>query len=535
MASQFESLEQTVNARMGQMNQDANAVAGPVPPGINEASLETMKALAEHMGAIAAMRRRQSGLQLDPSEMGAVVSGTQPGVPQAQMLAPVPNPAPREMAVGGNYAERERFNKNQVIGMLHDMTTKAEAGHKQKEMVMAQREYQILMTAMAALQQDPSNEHNRNIVNSFFEDQAKVKRLKNVFGFDAFDPKKEAKKQGDPNYQAFNSALTDFEKQNTVQTPNGVPVPMSAMQPQQKQGPEYLKGLSPAAQQFFGQFPETAYNEFVPSAKAKAFEYGIKNKLIPEASDVMKNDTELLKQGTEVGKAIMNDLTQLNVAEIQTRGKKYGDFLQGKVQLELGVLDWMKNQAQLRIKELELAQGKETNLMASQKMILDAYQIIYKGTEAQIEQIDQMYFKNKSWADTHVKKPWFGAPELTEEGKKITAVREALVKQLTTDRANIEQSARNLTQFGGDRYGLNTTGLTGTIADLVSKAGQREVPNQQRPTGNSSSNNSGTGAGGDNVRSSAAGSSVSLQYSGPTAGTDPNLQNFLDQLNRVKK
>jgi hypothetical protein len=192
-----------------------------------EATKQAALALAAHIGQMAAYQRLNAG-----------------GLPQGVSFSPnavaIPNPTPMPQSIpqGGmpdthsqyeNPGQANSAAKTDLTNQVIDMANKYAANKKQQDVLKASKDYEILMNAInfnkTLNPDDPKQagmiQHNNDVINNFFSDEKRAARLQKVMGFDAYDMKAEAKKQQDPEYQAFQLAVKNSQK--TTSTPSTVP------------------------------------------------------------------------------------------------------------------------------------------------------------------------------------------------------------------------------------------------------------------------------------------------------------------------
>jgi hypothetical protein len=313
-----------------------------------EATKQAALALAAHIGQMAAYQRLNAG-----------------GLPQGVSFSPnavaTPNPTPMPQSIpqGGmpdthsqyeNPGQANSAAKTDLTNQVIDMANKYAANKKQQDVLKASKDYEILMNAInfnkTLNPDDPKQagmiQHNNDVINNFFSDEKRAARLQKVMGFDAYDMKAEAKKQQDPEYQAFQLAVKNSQKTTSTPStvpgtpdltlgPSGAPPAPAGMgakdaasvvsgQTDAASVNQWANGLNPAAQKFVQQMPVgRGPLQYVPSPEEHAQIFRQVNGLDLDA----KGKSELMQaamkyQSEDLGHLATN-LRDMDTAQLKTK------------------------------------------------------------------------------------------------------------------------------------------------------------------------------------------------------------------------
>lgn len=335
-----------------------NAIAQSGSDGF-EATKTAAMAIAAHIGQIAAMQRLQTG-QLPPGM----------SVPTNAMAPPNATPMPMPIPQGGqpdthsqydNPAQANSAARTDVVNQIVDMANKAKAAKVQADTIKASKDYETLMNAInfnkTLNPKDPQQaaliQHNNDIINNFFSDPKRADRLQKIMGYDAYDMKAEAKKQKDPEYQAFQLALKNSGKTVTSSQPTSTSIPgsdasvpgsmdltlgpsatpptpagmkqsdansVAAGQANVDASNPWASGLNPAAQKFINQMPVgRGPTQYIPSPEEHASIFRIANGLEADAKTKSSLVEALVKYQSEDLGHLATNLRDMDVAKLKAR------------------------------------------------------------------------------------------------------------------------------------------------------------------------------------------------------------------------
>jgi len=458
----------------------------------NYNSMDALRAFANHLGELAAYKvmADQAGI---PKAAGTVVQSTMPGIPTTG-IAPLQThdyqPLPEEGGGYTNHGQRVAFDKSRLINLVGQGVTQALNDKKQRDYVAAQRQYEILMTAMTAMktmkQGDPGYEHNQNIINDFFSDEKKVKKLEKILGFDAFDAKKEQQKQQDPDYQAMKAAADKVSGQGVLVpgggtsagNPGGMSAPMSERIPgvggtPTNVGNQAPNGLNPLAQKFFGRIPEVRTPpSYIPSPDEVAESWRVAQKLAPTGTDRATFMGKVLDYQKDMGVQLLKNMSDTDVENIKGRWEvlksqigedralkvallEHGDKLvdqsieRAKVQIEANKLD---------LDKLKTAAALDKDQQEKATKLLGAYQDARDAAQKQVQMSQEKLnlLRSKEYNKLHG----------TVDDKELSAAYDELVSRMKT----VDQYSKNVNDITSAIYGI---GFSGSGKETVNRLEQR--------------------------------------------------------------
>jgi hypothetical protein len=354
-------------------NIPTNSIAAGATATVSHADrFADIKKTAEDIGAMAAQSLLQ---QHQMGQLPAFLKQSSAAIPAPQVMQPTaPTPALDSELGGGqtNYGLRKSHDKTSFINELSAGVDKALNEHKAKEIRKATMEYQNLFNAMSSLKLGHDVEHNKAIVEAFFDDKAKVKRLKDVMGFDAFDMAKEKKKEESPEYQALQKIRTQTKVPVPTQTvdtatmqPNPMPTPEQANTSGVPQEPSWMANLPDNAKGFMRQMPS------MPPPNELEIQASLIDKgLLPKAGESLTFAGKALDAFKDIQVGVMSAANATELKKIE------GDY--GILRERMGN-DSAKYVAELNFKSARISDGikamelrlkkDENNLKAHEAML----------------------------------------------------------------------------------------------------------------------------------------------------------------------
>jgi hypothetical protein len=266
---------------------------------------------------------------------------------------------------------------------IANMAKKAVGGvaqqKKQREMIAAARDFEVLTNAIQMRAANPNDEFNTKLINMMLDPDSpegakRIKRLQKVFAFEESDFQAKQKRNEDPDAQAWDAAVK--KSGGVVPMPGGgtMPIPTAGQtQPQEKQ-PEYMAGLNPTAQKFLSNFPQMAQPiKYLPGPQEIAQATRVAMKIIPEPDKALEFSSKLMDFQIQSGIQLGKHMESINKATIDGEAKIFGDVNRG---LMVALL-----------KQESDAQDRE---IAKWGLGLKAQELGLKAKEMTLEQANQM-------------------------------------------------------------------------------------------------------------------------------------------------
>jgi hypothetical protein len=427
---------------------------GSLAEGASAASAQAQEAAREFaamLGQTAAMQTLASGGDIP---QGRVVQGSMPGIP-APVVDPSMQPRQyREMPPQGgghtNYGLRKAFDKAEFFNSIGRTVNQYSNEAKQREVQKTAREYEIVMMTIQALQQDPTNQHNIQLLNTLLdpntpEGKKRLQRFEKVLGFDAFDPAKEAKKQNDPDNQAFQAAAQKvLGGINGTMVPGGGADPASIMadtasvmrtpgfnssqgaeEALTKQvGPAYMGQLNSGAQSFLKQFPQMPQAPaYAPSPQELAAKWRISAGISPNAKERLDFTKALIETEKDIGIEIMKEVSAKDLALLDNYYKTQNNVYDNVTKYRIALLDFQSDALDRALEREKIGAGKkaddikhaETLFTVHQKRVdlaREKYMTLVNAMSADAkktgkgvtpEQVKELTAAKDSWADAEAR------------------------------------------------------------------------------------------------------------------------------------
>lgn len=414
----------------------------PQPGNLADAGTAAMAQIEQHvrmLGELAARQTIANQQGAAPGDAGNVTMRSMPAIPAPIVAGQHINNGQLPLEGGGsdNYGERVAADKTRLVNQLNQAATTALANKKEKDIAQKQREYEIIMTAMQGVNSpDPAvAQHNKDLLNHFFDGPDGDKRAKAIskaMGFDAFDMKKEQKKQEDPDYQAIQKAkqaVSSGQVAPNAQVPGGAPqaqVPASTPQvtPQgagsaaaatPASGVASGNGLNANAQNFLKMMPmTTTAPEYLPSSKELGYKWRVANKIAPDANEALKAQTTMMDLQSKELIDINDKMTDRDVETMKARTAALDTWTKGQTAYKVALLEHGDaarandiKALDLQLKSKELDQKDKYQSLDVAKNLVDAHQKNVQSSMLQVNELRQAYdaaVKNGSFKNDDAKK-----------------------------------------------------------------------------------------------------------------------------------
>lgn len=416
----------------------------PQPGNLADAGTAAMAQIEQHvrmLGELAARQTIANQQGAAPGDVGNVTMRSMPAIPAPIVAGQHINNGQLPLEGGGsdNYGERVAADKTRLVNQLNQAATTALANKKEKDIAQKQREYEIIMTAMQGVNSpDPAvAQHNKDLLNHFFDGPDGDKRAKAIskaMGFDAFDMKKEQKKQEDPDYQAIQKAKQtvgsgSVAPNNGQLVPGGAPVadpnvePMGTMPqaaaPQTQSGVKLQQfdstGLNPTAQAFLKNMPmTTSAPQYLPSSKQMGRVWEVTNKIAPDANEALKAQTTTMDLQSKELININDKMTDRDVETMKARTAALDTWTKGQTAYKVALLEHGDaarandiKALDLQLKSKELDQKDKYQSLDVAKNLVDAHQKNVQSSMLQVNELRQAYdaaVKNGSFKNADAKK-----------------------------------------------------------------------------------------------------------------------------------
>jgi hypothetical protein len=401
-------------------NPQTDALGSAATSAVN-VGMDNAKRIADKIGEDAAINLAQ---MVSKGQIPEFLQRSMPGIPAPQVMPSAMSqerpPIWPSVEGGGNdnYGLRVAHDKSTLFNNIGAAVNSAVNKHKAEEVAKAQREYEIVLSAMDALRrsnpEDPAQQadikHNQAILEMFFSDKEKVKRLQKVMGYDAFDPKKEQKKQEDPHYQAYQAALKNkpaiqgtpgfnpnastpvpivpagtnpLAGGNLPATPVNMPADAGtindnwggAMVNPTPQEPEWMRLLPDNAKRFASQFPSMPPD---PLAGLALEERLIKAGIKPSADKMMDVNKAIIEGKTGIQKEILKSATDIEVAKFRSDSDRYKANMDAASAERVALLNLQGKRIEAETARLRIDADKG-------KLEFDGYVNLVTGSKVQFE------------------------------------------------------------------------------------------------------------------------------------------------------
>lgn len=262
-------------------NSTAEAASATMQP----AAQGSQSSIAGILKVIQEMMSNQGGLPkgISPTSMQSTIPT--PQAPQAPVQASGGQIPQGSFQTSG---ERKRAESQSMLNNIAEFTNKATAYVHEKKVRAMQADVERVLTAFTGMQQAQASgdqaalKQNQQILNDLFSDPKKVKSFEKAFSVKLLG---DDKGKATPEHQGLMKAIADFKKSGG-------------------------QGLNPIAQKFQNSMPVQQGMNPQLAAVAQL----IKAKILPEANEQVKAQTESMKQVSETLRAGFNAESKEKIA-----------------------------------------------------------------------------------------------------------------------------------------------------------------------------------------------------------------------------
>lgn len=449
----------------------------------------------QHATQLIATAQEQAGL---PGEAGRISQATVPMIPAPIVSggAQPPFQVPEEGGGYEDYGRRVAFDKSRLINILNQLSSRAVENKRAKDVATATRDYQVLTSAIAAYQQaqaelarNPNNTqaraimaHNANIINQFFSDEKKVKKLKDVLNINvAFDQKAKQKKDSKPEGMALDTILGSTSIPKTGQTMNvggeqmqiAVPAGSSSLpatiSPQA--ATEGVRAtqfepteLSPAATQFMSGIPMAlGPRQYIPSDSEFIEINQIAAGLAPDANTRMNLTNTIIRNKGDMDVQQLKSLTDIKVQEMSSYAANLREMLGNANAWDIAWLKHMDDQYANSIRAMEVALRRGENDIKLSGDLFETAKAQYEAANRKVSILSETLSKGKR----------FDGDDLSTEE------RSAIEKELRTAYDEANSKGAYLNRAAESRYKVLQKHGTGFPA-TPKESGKGAVTNFER-------------------------------------------------------